>query len=133
MNPFDDIEGSLKAILSGQVEQVIFAYLFGSHSRATDAYRPRDIDLAVYFEERNGVSYLEAKLNLYSVLNRALNINDIDILVMNTARNLVLLEEIIRNGILLIDKDRDLRENFEHRILHLALDFKSQRAAIIGV
>ena len=123
----------LKTILGQQRQRVIFGYLFGSQARADNAYPPRDIDLAVYFEEKSDESYLEAKLNLYATVSRAINVNDVDIIVLNTAQNLVLLEEIIRNGILLIDKDPGLRENFEHSILHLALDFKFQRASIIGV
>ena len=133
MNQFDHIKGSLKTIFEGQIDRAIFAYLFGSQAAVDNVYPPRDIDLAVYFEEKSGVSYVEAKLNLYAIVSRALNVNDIDIIVLNTATNLVLLDEITRNGILLIDKDPDLRENFEHRILHSALDFKFQRLSIIGI
>ncbi|MEW6104437.1 MAG: hypothetical protein AB1630_11600 [bacterium] len=45
----------------------------------------------------------------------------------------MLLEEIIRYGILLFDGDKDLREEFEHKILHYAIEFKEQRKAIVGV
>lgn len=133
MNQFDHIKDSLRSIFDEQIEGVIFAYLFGSQARSSNAYPPKDIDLAVYFEEKSGECYLDAKLNLYGLLSRALNFNDFDIMVLNTATNLVLLEEISRKGILLIDRDPDLRKNFEQRILHQALDFKFQRAAIIGV
>jgi len=123
----------LKIIFKDQVEEVIFAYLFGSQARSDSPYPPRDIDLAVFFEERSDISFLDAKLNLYATLSRALRINNIDILVLNNASNLILLDEVIRNGVLLFDKDRDLREEFEQRILHQALDFKLQRASVLGV
>lgn len=123
----------LKIIFKDQVEKVIFAYLFGSQARSDSPYPPRDIDLAVFFEERSDISFLDAKLNLYATLSRALRINNIDILVLNNASNLILLDEVIRNGVLLFDKDHDLREEFEQRILHQALDFKLQRASVLGV
>lgn len=123
----------LKTIFKDQVEEVIFAYLFGSQARSDSPYPPRDIDLAVFFEEGSDISFLDAKLNLYATLSRALKIDDIDILALNNATNLILLDEVIRNGVLLFDKDPDLREDFEQRILHQALDFKFQRASILGV
>jgi len=33
----------------------------------------------------------------------------------------------------LIDGDRNLREEFEHKILHQAIDFKGQRRTLVGV
>jgi len=123
----------LKTILKDQVQDVIFAYLFGSQARSDSPYPPRDIDLAVFFGERSDISFVDAKLSLYAILSRALRINNIDILVLNKATNLILLDEVIRNGVLLLDKDPALREEFEQRILHQALDFKFQRVSILGV
>jgi UDP-N-acetylenolpyruvoylglucosamine reductase len=66
-------------------------------------------------------------------LCRVLKRNDIDVIVLNTTTNIVLLDEIIRGGIVLVDRDVDLREEFEQKILHQAIDFKEQRITFIGV
>ena len=64
---------------------------------------------------------------------RVLKRNDIDVVVLNTTTNIVLLDEIIRGGIVLVDRDIDLREEFEQKILHQAMDFKEQRIVFLGV
>lgn len=55
------------------------------------------------------------------------------IYVLNTTTNIVLLDEIIRGGVVLVDRDIDLREEFEQKILHQAMDFKEQRITFLGV
>jgi len=126
-----DLIKDLKTILEDQAERVIFAYLFGSLAKS-GSHRAGDIDLAVFFEKSDSGSFLDAKLDLYAALSRFLKCDDIDILILNTARNLILLDEVIRHGVVILDKDPDLREDFEQRILHQALDFKFQRASILG-
>jgi predicted nucleotidyltransferase len=121
----------LQTILHDRDNKVIFAYLFGSRAAGVNTYPPRDIDLAVYFQPKDG-SFFDAKLDLYGALSRRLKTNDIHILVLNEARNLVLMGEVVRQGIVLIDRDPDLREEFEQNILHQALDFQSQRISLLG-
>lgn len=127
-----DLIKDLKTILEEQAKQVVFAYIFGSLVKS-GSYRAGDIDLAVFFEKSESVSFLDAKLDLNATLSRMLKFDDIDILILNTARNLILLDEVIRDGIVILDKDPNFREDFEQRILHQALDFKYQRASILGV
>jgi uncharacterized protein len=66
-------------------------------------------------------------------LSRGLGTNDIDIVVLNSASNLILLDEIIRRGLVLVDRNPDLREDFEQKALHRAIDFQAQRRAVLGV
>jgi hypothetical protein len=47
--------------------------------------------------------------------------------------NLILLDEIVRNGMLVFDGDTELREDFEARILHDCMDFRRQRLLTIGM
>lgn len=111
---------------------IIFAYLFGSS--AQDASGPlSDIDIAVFLESSMQKTFLDTKLNLYADCSRALKRNDIDIVILNTAQNIILLDEITRTGTVLIDKDTDLRIGFEQKIMHQAIDFKTQRMAIMGI
>lgn len=111
-------------------EDVEFAYLFGSCSR-DDTFPFSDIDIAVYMDREN-IS-LERELELHSILSRRLGNNNVDLVLLNRANNLILLEDIVRNGKVIYDKDPSLRESFELRILHDAIDFKYQRKVFAGI
>ncbi|MBX6422340.1 nucleotidyltransferase domain-containing protein [Thermosulfurimonas sp. F29] len=108
--------------------EVRFAYLFGS--RAEGKAGPlSDVDIAVYLEPYTHSRFLE----LYAALSRALKLDHLDLLVLNRTHNLILLEEIIRHGLLLFERDPDLRMDFELETLHLALDFRERRKRIFGI
>ncbi len=114
-----------------QQDRVVFAYLFGSHARG-DISALSDIDIAAYFVDGDLLRWHEWKISLYMALSRRLGTNDIDIVVLNSASNLILLDDIIRRGVVLVDRDPDLREDFEQRVLHRAIDFRTQRRAVLG-
>ena len=112
-------------------EQMAFAYLFGSV--ATDEQTAlSDVDIAVYIRE--GVRFtFEDTLHFQGDCCRVLNRNDVDVLVLNKTRNLILLEDVIRNGQIIYNTDPDLLEGFELGTLHVAYDFKWQRLRELGV
>jgi len=114
-----------------QQGQVVFAYLFGSQVTG-DVSTLSDIDIAVYFLHCDRLRSGEFKTDLYMALSRGLGTNRLDIVVLNTASNLILLDEIVRHGVVLVDRDPDLREDFEQNVLHRAIDFKTQRRAALG-
>ncbi len=111
--------------------RVRFAYLFGSVARG-DTGPASDFDFAVYFTDGSSAELLDLQLSLCADLCRALKRNDVDIVVLNTASNLMLLDEIVRHGIVLQDSDQDRRRDFELRTLHRSLDFRSQRLLVMG-
>ena len=112
--------------------KVIFGYLFGSAAQKT-AYPPRDVDIAIFLSREGKKSAFDVKLSLYADFCRALKRNDVDVVVLNIAVNLMLLDEIVRYGVVLYDADPKAREEFELKIQHQAIDFKNQRLAIMGV
>ncbi|MFV1976554.1 MAG: nucleotidyltransferase domain-containing protein [Candidatus Scalindua sp.] len=127
-----DIKDKLFPILEKYKDKVIFVYLFGSASQ--DTMQPlSDIDIAVFLSEDIRKSYFDTKLILYADFCRVLKRNDIDIVVLNTSTNIMLLDEVIRHGLVLYDRNSDLREDFEVKVLHQAIDFKEQRLAILGI
>lgn len=127
-----DIKDKLLPILEKYKDKVIFVYLFGSASQ--DTMQPlSDIDIAVFLSEDIRKSYFDTKLILYADFCRVLKRNDIDIVVLNTSTNIMLLDEVIRHGLVLYDRNSDLREDFEVKVLHQAIDFKEQRLAILGI
>ncbi len=121
----------LKRFFEKQVDQVRFAYLFGSAARG-DQTVLSDIDIAVYIAKETTDAF-DVKLSLHADLCRALKRNDVDVVVLNTATNLMLLDEIVRTGVVLYDGDPDARMDFELRLLHCSLDFKTQRLSVMGV
>jgi predicted nucleotidyltransferase len=128
----DDIINNATNAVKIYEKGVLFAYLFGSTARAESSLSS-DIDIAVYLSEGSTESYFETKLALYADLCRALKRNDVDLVILNTASNLILLEDIIRSGIVLFDRARDVREDFELGVLHRSIDFKTQRLSVMGV
>jgi len=128
----NSIKEKLLPIFSKYSGNVLFAYLFGSAAQDNVSLLS-DVDLAIFFSRQEGKSYYEIKCSFYADCSRALKRNDIDVVVLNTTRNIVLLDEIIRGGIVLVDRDIGLREAYEQRILHQAMDFKEQRIIFLGV
>lgn len=115
---FNRLQGAIK---------VDFAYLFGSLPAGLSGVLS-DIDIAVYFSQEPS---LEEELGLHLFLSRELKTDRIDLLVLNTTKKIVLMDEIIRKGILVYEKTPSLREAFELRILHEAIDSKEHRRPIL--
>jgi predicted nucleotidyltransferase len=128
----DSIKKALLPVFEKFGERLVFSYLFGS-AAAGETTSLSDVDIAVYFAGGKGDSHFEDRLSLYADICRALKSNDIDLLVLNSATNLIILEEIVRHGVILCDRDPDLREEFELKVLHLSIDFREQRLAVMGV
>jgi len=108
--------------------QVKFAYLYGSLARG-DSWIYSDVDIAVYLFPEKPTHLFD----LRAALARALKRDDIDLLIMNHTNNIILLEAIIREGVLLFERDPDLRQQFESETLHQAIDFREQRKQIMGL
>lgn len=96
--------------------KVEFAYLFGSVSKKS-AGPLSDIDIAVYLSQPS----LEQVLGRHLFLSRELKTDRIDLLVLNTAENIILIDKIVREGIVVHEKTPSLRESFELSILHRKL------------
>jgi len=125
----------IKKLLSSVFEKVgivQFAYFFGSVAKG-DNTNLSDIDIAVYLRDVDPMAVFDVKLSLHGDICRALNRNDVDLVVLNTVANNMLIEDIIRHGIVIYDIDSNARENYEVTSLHQAIDFKTQRLAIMGV
>lgn len=124
----------LREALAAYRDKILFAYLFGSTARG-EAVASSDLDVAVYFQDSQAGSgsHHDAKVDLYMHLSRALQNNGVDIVVLNFASNLMLLDEIVRQGIVLLALNPAIREDFELRVLHRAMDFRAQRRAAMGV
>jgi len=101
---------------------VKFAYLFGSYAEDTQTQRS-DIDIAVYLNNTS----LDARLALHHQLEKLLQ-KDVDIVVLNETKNMYLLENIFRNGIVVTEDES--RALFEVQKQHEIIDFKNFRRYI---
>jgi predicted nucleotidyltransferase len=128
----DPIRSALSPVFEKYREKLIFAYLFGSFATG-EADPLSDIDIAVCLDGGKRETFFEARLSLYADICRALKSNDVDLLVLNSATNLIIIEDVVRHGFILYDRDPDLREEFELKILHRAIDFREQRVAVMGM
>lgn len=112
--------------------KIVFGYLFGSQAKGL-AHESSDIDIAVFVPPESKDAAFDIKIDLYMDLSRRLKRNNIDIVILNQCKNLILMNEIISHGHLLYDTDESLRQSFEQRILHSAIDFRTQRRLTMGV
>jgi len=104
----------VKSILQNDAN-VEFAYIFGSYADNTFTDRS-DVDVAVYFKEYDFDKHLELMTKISQATKK-----DTDLVVLNKAKNLYLLEDIISKGIVLKDSER--RIDFELRKHHAYLDY----------
>ena len=121
----------IKKILKQQ-ESVLFAYLFGSHAEQA-ATTLSDIDIAVYLAEEDKSRAFVLKTDIYVQLSKALKQNKIDVVILNHCSNIILLDRIISTGVLILDTATPLREDYEQRTLHKAIDFKTQRKMAMDI
>ena len=100
----------------GKPPQVVFAYLHGS---VLSVDNPRDIDIGVYlyadeFERlsRTGETSLSFAIPLEMELEKVLG-HKVDVQVLNRAP-LSFRYRVITDGFLIVDKDSNLRSDFEY-------------------
>ena len=85
-------------------EEVLEAYLFGSHGRG-EARRESDVDVAVYVEESLATAgHWGYRAELTTLLMDALGTNDVDVVVLNQAPP-VLYHRVLRDGVRLLSRD----------------------------
>ena len=113
-------------------EEIVAAYLFGSISRG-ETTPSSDIDIALLLRNNDKINGASLKFRLYADICRTLERNDVDLVLLDLSGNLILNDEIVRQGIVLYSTDDEAREEFELKVLHRSTDFKFQRKYIMGV
>ena len=124
----ENIIKTISSYLCKNVEETIFAYLFGSFVTEGPF---SDIDLGVFTipELNRSLSY---ELNLEGKLERVVKYL-VDVRVLNGAP-LSFCFNVIRYGKLIVDRNRNLRTDFESRILRQYFDFAPfRRRYLAGV
>ena len=124
------VESRLRHVFSAN-PRVVFAFLFGSLARGEETHLS-DLDVAVYVAEPGTFSFYD-KLELHGDCCRVLQRNDLDLIVLNQAKNIILLDEVMRDGMLIYSIDDDAVDNFQVKIIHQAIDFREHRKRSMGI
>jgi len=127
----EEILNAVAAVLGRYRAEITAGYLFGS-AAGREVGALSDIDVAVLASGQDE-TLGDLRFRIYADLCRALQRNDIDLVILNTASNMILKDEIVRNGILVHESDSEAREEFEVRVIHSCIDFRRQRQETIGV
>jgi predicted nucleotidyltransferase len=126
ININNDIDIKKIKIMLDKIDVIIAVYLFGSVA-INKQNSLSDIDIAVLLKKN--VNYFDYKLRIHHDIAR-LTKKEADVIVLNAVHNLYLIDSIINKGILLIDKDREKRIDYELSLSHAILDYKAFRHTI---
>lgn len=102
----------LTRLLAERADGLVCAWLFGSQARG-DARQGSDVDVAVLFAEDPPRTLAGLRLDLADDLAGALGC-PVDLVVMNRAP-IDLVHRVLRDGVLLFDRDPSARIRFEVR------------------
>lgn len=106
----DELVSALRQHLAATGEGIVAAYLFGSHARGA-ARHASDLDVAVLLRGDPPRTLAELPLDLASELEQNTGL-PVDLVVLNDAPA-DLVHRVLRDGVLLLDRDRSLRLRFE--------------------
>ena len=105
-------ENRLSLALAGLPERVVAAYLFGSEARG-EASAQSDLDIGILLREPRPPTLKDGGFDLAAALSAGLG-RDVDLVVLNGAP-VDLAARVLRDGVLLLDRDRSARIGFEVR------------------
>ncbi len=119
--------GSRIADLLESRQEVLEAYLFGSHAR-DEAQPHSDIDVAVYIDEAyEDQSVFGLRAELSTLLMAGLRDNGVDLLILNHAPP-VLYYHVLRDGIRVLSRELAATTTREGRTVSRYCDFVPQLA-----
>lgn len=107
-----EIEHSLRELFEAQPADVVAAYLFGSSARGTARARS-DVDVAVLYTTPPPPTLEGLPLDLEGEIERRLK-RPAQVVTLNTAPA-DLVHRVLRDGVLLLDRDPGARIRFEVR------------------
>lgn len=120
MNP-DEIVETARRFFEARSEGVVCVYLFGSVARGT-AGPGSDLDIAVLYENLPPPTLAGSGVALGAELEAAIGF-PVDLVVLNRAP-VDLVHRVLRDGILLVERDRNARVLFEVSARNAYFDLK---------
>lgn len=98
-------------------------YLFGSHARG-DAGRLSDVDIAVYFHQKDPVKRHDQLFQIAGDLSQSLKTDNVDIVSLNDLESPLLKFRIIKEGKILFERE-PFRILVEPKIMNDYFDFSA--------
>ncbi len=117
----DALKEKIVSILEGD-KRVVFAYIFGSFVKSDEI---EDIDIGIFALDNELENPLEYELKLEGDIETSTKI-PVDVRVLNNAPASFVFN-VIKGGHLLIDRDSNLRADFESLMLKKYFDFEPFR------
>lgn len=117
----DALKEKIVSILEGD-KRVVFAYIFGSFVKSDEI---EDIDIGIFALDNELENPLEYELKLEGDIETSTKI-PVDVRVLNNAPASFVFN-VIKGGYLLIDRDSNLRADFESLMLKRYFDFEPFR------
>ena len=108
----ENIEGCARETLSAVDSRLVAAFLFGSFARGTDS-EASDVDIAVLLRTVPPGHLQDLRFILEGSLERALG-RTVQVVILNRAPP-DLIHRVLRDGRILVDRDRAARIRFEVR------------------
>lgn len=121
MSSAAEIIERVRHVLAGHGDAIAAAYLFGSVARGT-ATATSDVDVGVLFSADPRATLGGLHLDLEAELERAVGV-PVQLVVLNRAP-CDLVHRVLRDGVLLIDRDPSRRIRFEVRARNAYFDLK---------
>jgi predicted nucleotidyltransferase len=106
------VERVLREFFTAQTGEIVAAYLFGSAARGTASVRS-DVDVAVLYAATPPATLEGLPLDLASRIERVVK-RPVEVIALNTAPA-DLVHRVLRDGVLLLDRDPSARIRFEVR------------------
>jgi uncharacterized protein len=106
------LEAALRECLAKSDAEIVAAYLYGSRARG-DARADSDVDVGILVAHHRPGSFDALHLGLEGELERRLGL-EVQLVVLDAAPP-DLVHRVMRDGILLLDRDRSARIAFEVR------------------
>jgi predicted nucleotidyltransferase len=101
---------------------ILFGYLFGSKAKGY-ANERSDWDIAVYFNKSIKQNSRWPEFELEAEISRAIEAT-VQVTVLNTPLSPVFGFEIVKDGVILLDRNPKLRIDFENRMLRYYHDWQ---------
>lgn len=115
------LEKEIAAFLTGEVEGLSFAYIFGSFATPGPF---SDIDIAIYLEKPVD-DPLDAEFDLENALEERIRL-PVDVRILNKAP-VSFCRNVIKEGTVIIDNDPNRRADFQGLVLKKYFDFEPFR------
>lgn len=105
-----ELERGLRDAVADAPDEIVAVYLYGSRARGT-ARADSDVDLGILLQGVPPATLRDAARDLEAVVARAVRL-PVEAVIVNSAPP-DLVHRILRDGILLLDRDRSARLRFE--------------------